>query len=199
MYLEKARGIVLDWEEPVGQKSINLEELSSTLNARVGRLSALGPILEDPVPDCIDNETARIPALLQDRPVYQYYAELIGRKFLNANASVVNRHGKCNWERYNYIQKQRETNTGSEACPAGNSEIKSKFHDSGLGTSVPAQSTYAGTVISQRAGLCHVALPRLPDEGKKGKPFVCEVCNRSVNIQRTAAWKYVTTCIRFSR
>jgi hypothetical protein len=189
VYLEKARGVVLDWEEPNSEKSASVEELSSTLKDKVGRLSVLGPILEDPVPDFLDFEEARTPALLQDRPVHQYYAELISRKFPKANPSLVEIHGRCNWERYNYIRKQRETNTTREPSLVGDSEIKSKFHDSGLGTSVPAQSTYAGTVISQRAGLCHAALPPLPDEGKNGKPFLCEVCNKTVNIRRTAAWK----------
>jgi hypothetical protein len=195
-HLEKARGILLDWEEPIREVTLDQQDLSAMLDARVSRLSVLGPILEDHVPDCIDVEEPCPAALLEDRSAHQYYSYRIGRKFPHADASLVEMYGKCNWARYNHIQKQREENAARETSPipsgVGDGEIRSKYHDSGLGSSLPAQSAYTGTVISHRAGLAHIVLPQLPEEGKKGKPFVCEVCNKAVTIQRTPSWKYVS-------
>jgi len=188
-----------DWEDAVFEDAGNVEDLSVTLKAEVARLSVLGQILEDPVPTFVDVEEARAVGLLEERSAYQYYADMISARFPEAKNSLTEILGKCNWVRYNRIQKQREENACGEPIPVGDGESKSKFQDSGLGTSMPAQSHgvngYAETVFSKRAEMSHKRLPPLPEEGRKGKSFLCSVCSRTVDIQRSQAWKYAPISI----
>lgn len=185
----------MDWEEPAREDPDGPEEVCEMLEVKVARLSILGSILEDPVPAFPSIEEAPRLSAIQDRHAHQYYADLINVRFPHAQAPLAEFLSKCNWDRYQRIKQESERNAQREPSPLAEGEKKSRFNDSGLGTSVPAQSItdhgYAETVFSQRAEASHKRIPPLPEQGRKGEPFVCEVCNKTVSIQRTQPWKYV--------
>lgn len=196
--VDKARGIIMDTETPDREETRNIQDVCEILDSKVARLNVLGPILEESIPSGAAFEQVAAHGQLDDRPAYQYYADQISIRFPNASDSLVEVLGKCNWERYMRIHKKREENTQREGSPIGEAETMSKFHDSGLGTSMPAQSalgvprgsfSYAETEVSKRAEASHRRLPPLPEEGRKGWSFLCEVCNSVVRIRRTNAWK----------
>lgn len=196
--IDKARGIIMDTEAPDREETKNIQDVCEILDSKVARLNVLGPILEESIPSGAAFEQVAAHGQLDDRPAHQYYADQISIRFPNASASLVEVLGKCNWERYMRIHKKREENTQREGSPIGEAENMSKFHDSGLGTSVPAHSAfgvprgafvYAETEVSKRAEASHRRLPPLPEEGRRGWPFVCDICNSIVRIRRTGAWK----------
>lgn len=188
MQIDKARGIVMDWEESVREKPSSVEDLYTTLNAKVARLNVLGQILEDPVPNIFEAEEARTLNSLQDRPAHQYFVDLVGSRFPHAEDRLVEKLGRSNWNRYNHVQKQRES-AKDELEVVSTNKAKSVFHDSGIGSSAPAQSEYAATVISSRAGASHKRLPSLPEKARSGQPFKCDVCDSAVKIRRIKEWK----------
>lgn len=73
----------------------------------------------------------------------------------------------------------------------------SLFHDSGLGTSIPAISQYAATVASHTSflsvggeeALGRPRVPTLPQED--GTPFQCGYCHRTISMRNRIQWKYV--------
>lgn len=173
------------------------------LQAYTECLSSLSSSIEFPAEDVnLDyEENPRVLTEFQDRAAHQYYVDLISSRFPNARSNLVNCLGRCNWERYIRLQLAREVTT--EEAPDPREEMglfskseynapASRFYDSGLGTSIPAQSTYAYSIasfVSSRAESSHVKLPPLSEEAKRGVPFVCDACNKRVQIRRTRDWK----------
>ncbi|KAF2136283.1 uncharacterized protein K452DRAFT_280213, partial [Aplosporella prunicola CBS 121167] len=193
--LSKAKSNNMDWEEPIDGEMDSVEEAFEMLDSKVARFKVLGSILEDPIPTFSTAEKPRTPAFIRDWSAHHYYAEIINARFPLAKPALVEVLGKRNWERFQRIQKIRDENEHKNIL-AHEIENESKFHDSGLGTSASANSTngeemsmYAETILSKRAKYSHKHLPPLPEDGRKGKPFTCEICNRSVSIQRTQAWR----------
>jgi hypothetical protein len=117
----------------------------------------------------------------------KYYVLQIVDKYRDANITLVERLGEANWRRHNFLrmEKQRPTKTD---CP--------DFHDSGLGTTLPAQSQVAISVASHTSFLSEEGdrhrrrVPKMPDEVGLGKPFECSLCGQTLSfIKNRIGWK----------
>lgn len=182
-------------ETPVDYTHDNVSNMAATLATLADCLIALN--IEQSAKDDYNQHSGHY-TVIEDRQPYLYHVELIKSKFPMASPSLLERLGKCNWERYLRLQECRETTKDKEHFQSEKMESKSRFYDSALGTSMPAQSelggsvsTYAETVVSSRAASSHHKLPKLPSEGRRGKRFTCQVCNRFVAIRYSRDWKYV--------
>lgn len=176
------------------------EQLYQVLKMRIETLGILNPSLESPAEEQYDNDEARDWIDTRERSSHEYFTELVKSRFPLAKTQLVERLGRLNWDRYNHVQKLRVTQND----PIVEENTKSLFRDSGIGSSVPAESVvasnpiqnlpqsrleYAATVISSRAEASHKRLPSLPTQARSGTPFTCEICDRKVTIQRTREWK----------
>jgi hypothetical protein len=74
----------------------------------------------------------------------------------------------------------------------------SLYHDSGLGSSMPAQSSHAATVASHSSFVSSLAedntgnlrVPSTPKEVSKGIPFKCNICGHVLSrIRNRVDWK----------
>ena len=133
------------------------------------------------------------------------YVALVREKFQQAHYKLVERLGEANWQRHRSVrEKMDDTEQSSEATTklARESGIASsvfrpysEFHDSGIGTTVPAQTEYAqshtsfqssnteGEQLSQR-------VPKEPPEVGAGKPFQCFLCRCIIsNVRNRVDWK----------
>lgn len=179
-------------ETPVDYTRDNVPSMAATLGTLVDCLISLNAAKDS-------KDQSGYFTVIEDRPPYHYHMELIESKYPNASRPLLERLGKCNWERYLRLQERREMIKDGESLQGEEIESKSRFNDSALGTSVPAQSesgssipTYAETVVSSRAASSHHKLPKLPREGRNGQRFICQVCNRIVAIRYSRDWKYVS-------
>lgn len=195
--MHESRKEVSTVETPVDYTCDNVPNMAATLGTLVDCLISLNPSLEQSAKDDSKDQFGHF-AVIEDRPPYLYHAELVESKFPNASRPLLERLGKCNWERYLRLQERREMIKDGENLQNEEIESKSRFTDSALGTSMPAQSesggsvsTYAETVVSSLAASSHQKLPKLPREGRNGKRFICQVCNRVVAIRYSRDWKYV--------
>lgn len=162
----------------------------------IDSLKILGSSLDFVADDEFDDEESKVWGQLQDRSAHEYFVDLISSRFPLASNQLVQALGQSNWDRYNHVKTLRESAIEEPGVISGEKAI-SEFHDSGIGTSAAAQSSlgretrseYAATVVSSRAESSHKRLPPLPEAGRSGEAFKCEVCNRKVQIQRTREWK----------
>jgi hypothetical protein len=131
-----------------------------------------------------------------------YFVSHVIDKFRNADIKLAERLGEANWQRHERIRHQVEASTGSEDDdpPAAYSVFQpfSMFHDSGIGTSKPATSSYAMSNASHASFLTSVAersrgalrVPETPAEVGLGKPFQCEICGHTLSkIKNRIDWK----------
>ncbi|KAF2176641.1 hypothetical protein K469DRAFT_399628 [Zopfia rhizophila CBS 207.26] len=117
---------------------------------------------------------------------HRFYANLISARFPDAAATLVDRLGKVNWERKQRLQHE------TEARETPDDEVTSKFHDSGIGSSIPTQTSNAATVISFFSSLAdgtQARIPRLSEEAKAGAPFTCDACGKTITVQSDYQWK----------
>lgn len=160
-----------------------LVDLSSSINC-----PAMDPEYRDQIPTLLT---------LEKRNAHDYYADLISNKFPQASPDLVDRLGKANWSRYQRIQAERIANASAEAQDISQFEAASvlagsKFHDSGLGSSIPAQTTYAATILSYISSLTdgnRPQIPPLPEEARKGQPFDCDACGKKIRARNNREWK----------
>lgn len=182
--------------EPASYKEDNIDRLCVTLHNKIDSLKILGSSLDFVADDEFDDEESKVWNQLQDRAAHEYLVDLISSRFPLASNQLVQSLGQSNWDRYNHVKTLRENAIEESDVIFGEKAI-SEFHDSGIGTSAAAQSSlgheirseYAATVVSSRARSSHKRLPPLPESGRSGEAFECEVCNRKVQIQRTREWK----------
>ncbi|KAI1129081.1 hypothetical protein F5Y10DRAFT_239145 [Nemania abortiva] len=128
-------------------------------------------------------------------PAAKVYTEIIQRRFPEANYELLDSLGKASYYRFVRSSRQRKEN---EDQAKGDSELRDyaaatvderKFHDSGVGTSV-CSGSYAETIMSfNHENGRVVRIPPLPEEGKKGLPFLCIACGKSLVICSNKAWK----------
>lgn len=174
----------------------NIDGLFQTLRNMIDSLRVLKSSLDSVVDDESDDEPSRQPMYLQERPAYQYYVDLIRGRFPLAGVQLAQELGKSNWDRYNYVLSLSERiQVGVEVIET--TRPQSEFFDSGVGSSAPSDNRIthealldcAATIVSSRAGVSHKRLPPLPDEGRSGNSFDCEICYRKVQMRRTKEWK----------
>ena len=194
-----------DPPEATSYEEDSIERLFVTFQHVVESLKILGSSLESIADDEFDDEEARALVQLKDRDAHEYFVELVNSRFPSASQQLIQVLGQSNWNRYNYVQALRES-APEEPDAVVVDKTVSEFHDSGVGSSAPPQSVlpsdrprvesiarseYAATVISSRAEASHKRLPPLPETGRSGDAFECEVCNKTLHIKRTKEWKSV--------
>ena len=129
----------------------------------------------------------------------EFYVSLVRDRFKPASRELVERLGEANWQRH---VKVRNMFGDTENDPAkGQANARSvfqpdkTFHDSGIGTSVPAGTQYAPSNTSFRTSNTEGALrslrvPPTPIEATNGKSFRCKYCGDMVSTVRTRTqWK----------
>ena len=126
------------------------------------------------------------------------YVSLVQEKFKKADHKLVERLGEANWQRHKSVREKMDS-TEQSAHDSGIAysifRPYSEFHDSGIGTSAPAQTEYAqshtsfqssnteGEQVSQR-------VPKEPPEVGSGKPFPCFLCRCIIShVRNRVDWK----------
>ena len=135
------------------------------------------------------------------------YVSSIREKFKSADYKLVERLGEANWQRHTNIRRNMEN---TEQSSEERTEVAvergiacsifrpySDFHDSGIGTSVPAQSDYAQSHTSFQSSNPEgeqksLRVPREPPEVAAGEPFQCFLCRCIIsNVRNRVDWKWV--------
>ncbi|OAG06641.1 uncharacterized protein CC84DRAFT_1257937 [Paraphaeosphaeria sporulosa] len=196
---EDARLLLEEPPDTVEYRGVDLKQLCISLQNITQGLTVLSSSLEAIAEDEIDDEEVRAWVQLKDRAAHEHFVDLISSRFPSANQELVQALGQSNWDRYNYVQRLRNS-AANEPDQARTDKARSEFHDSGLGSSAPpqsvmgsescpAQADYAAPIVSSRAESSHKRLPPLPEVARSGTPFECDICSRWVNITRTKDWK----------
>jgi len=175
----------------------NMAEMIEDLKTDAECLMDLDPLFRDPVLDLPWHKENQQLQEMEWTPEKNYSSK-VQQRFPEAQNSLVEMLGKANWERFLRCQKLRNsaemasqqlantTDKGGGGTVAGSS----RYHDSGLGTSLPTASLYAETIMTYASGDGQkTRIPPLPDEAKGGKRFPCLACGRSVRITNNSAWK----------
>lgn len=171
---------------------LDMEQACLALQRRIECLVALSSSLDCPAEsDSDEEEEARVGLMIQERPAHRYFADLIAARFPAADPELVQKLGLSNWSRYVHVKRQKENVQTNLKATQADEKARSEFHDSGLGSapSMRAQSFYAETVVSSRAEASHKRLPPLPKDGRDGKSFLCEICDRTLSIRGTKDWR----------
>jgi hypothetical protein len=181
--------------------SDSIDEVVEDLKVNVECLMELGRLFDASLPDVSKKEKDADDGIVKQWTPEAAYTQKIGQRFPSAEPALVSWLGQRNWARYLRCQEMRNK---QEATPqeeglvtshmapeaAGTLAGSSKFHDSGLGSSLPSSSFYAETIMSY-SGIDgeRTRIPRLTDAAKKGEPFTCVACGQSVRIMHNSAWK----------
>lgn len=130
-----------------------------------------------------------IPNFEVSEPATIYVRNILD-KFPLADFKLVQRLGESNWQRHIKARNRNEvSDRGLTACGA-----KSVFHDSGVGSSIPA-SGYAPSASSlvSKAGDAdseYFRVPPTPKEVLDDKPFECFICGHVVlHLKNRVDWK----------
>jgi hypothetical protein len=131
-------------------------------------------------------------------------------RFSKADSRLVERLGEANWQRHTALraglQQQKEaveipstaTVTGDPELPKSVFVPVSMFHDSGMGTSLPANSSCAATVASHSSFVSSLGdknngslrVPPTPKEVSQGVPFACDICGHVLRrIKNRVDWR----------
>jgi hypothetical protein len=120
-----------------------------------------------------------------------HYCRNIREGFPNASISFIERIGAANWERF---QRLKETPIFDEVVePTIVAREPSKFHDSGVGTSLQRTDTLPVSIPPARSRASKLsfntvfdpssaALPDIPVEILAGKPYNCTWCGRDLKM-----------------
>lgn len=141
-------------------------------------------------------------------PAQPYVLNVLDR-FSKTDARLVERLGEANWQRHTALRNihglaVQDVDSVEDVV----SEIQfmqksifvpvSMFHDSGQGSSLPAQSSYAATVASHSSFVSSLAdreygglrVPSTPKEVFEKVPFTCQVCGHVLSrIKNRVDWK----------
>ncbi len=185
--------------------------LGEDLNSRVQMLLDLIPTLEATLAH-VERPQAKMVCtkkeLFRASGPAQIYISLLRDKFPEADKRLVERLGEANWQRHINIRKRIEQIDGSAesgsvaittAFIAGSIfQPPTLFHDSGIGTSVPAQSCPAPSEVSNTSFISSLAdkeggaarVPPTPAEVDLGEIFRCYLCGQmQLNIKNRMGWK----------
>lgn len=134
----------------------------------------------------------------------QTYVLNIHDRFANADSRLVQRLGECNWQRHVALRSNLEESKQMmpqdlvQETPKSVFVPVSLFHDSGLGSSLPAQSSFAATIASHSSFVSSFAdgdvgglrVPPTPLAVSRGIPFTCEICGHILSrIKNRVDWK----------
>ena len=181
----------------------NIQCISEDIKTYTQCLIDLNNSIECPATDP-EYDDCHIPAIpaSEGKDAHDYYAGLISANFPRASLDLVNILGKANWERYQRILDERRANTNAAAQElpqvgrangtAPSVFAESRFHDSGLGSSVLAGTGYAPTIKSHMSSFMggnESRIPPLSKEAKEGRPFPCHACGDYVCARTNQEWK----------
>jgi hypothetical protein len=157
----------------------------------------------------LDDEATSAIAFQVSGPARTYVLNVYDR-FARADTRLVERLGEANWQRHTALratstQENEPAEISSTATVIGYQEIPksvfkpvSLFHDSGMGTTIPANSSYAATVASHSSFVSSLAdkdsgslrVPPTPKEVSQGIPFACEICGHILSrIKNRIDWR----------
>lgn len=202
-----------DYESDEPSDSNKTLKTISSLKAGVDCLMELLPSMENTLGYArqtnLDDEATTTVQFQVSGPARTYIINVYDR-FAKADSRLVERLGEANWQRHTALragltQQSKSADLPSTATVVGDQEIPksvfvpvSMFHDSGMGTSIPANSSYAATVASHSSFVSSVAdqdggslrVPRTPSEVSKGIPFACDICGHVLSrIKNRVDWK----------
>ncbi|KAK3390130.1 hypothetical protein B0H63DRAFT_107437 [Podospora didyma] len=175
----------------------SVAEVAEDLKTDAQCLMELDPLFRNPVLDLSSLKQKRPLHLIEWAPE-KAYCDKVQQRFPRAEGSLVERLGEANWVRYLRCQEQRNSTDTQlrdrEVVARQDDEqtvaASSKYHDSGLGTSLPTASSYAETIMTYGGGDGQkIRIPPLSAESKGGKPFPCVACGKTVRIMNNSAWK----------
>jgi len=178
--------------------STSLERIYENLSRYLEDLLELEELLQSAAAE--HEESANISQNLASTvfEVHEFYTNLIKARFPEANSALVQRLGQVNWIRKQRLQQnmeavEEEEQEEQEQEHENKSVVaRSQFHDSGLGSSLPNQQSYAMSVVSffsSADGETRARIPRLSEAAKKGSPFVCDGCGVRIVMQDDYKWK----------
>ncbi|KAH8900698.1 hypothetical protein GQ53DRAFT_835635 [Thozetella sp. PMI_491] len=170
----------------------NINEIAEDLKTDTLFLSGLDPLLKHPIFD-LDSDSRVEDYLVGAWAPDKLYTDKIENRFPLAHASLASQLGKTNYQRYLRCQAGRdkyEREQGSmRTANEGTIVSASKFHDSGIGTSLGSTNPYAETIMSYSHEGGSIRIPPLSDEAKKGLPFPCTACGRMISVTSNSLWK----------
>ncbi|KAH7268806.1 hypothetical protein B0J15DRAFT_391165 [Fusarium solani] len=161
----------------------DVHELAEDLKTDVDCLIELDQMIRDPATDP-EPETAEAEVSLSSWAPHQVFANKIEHRFPGADSKLFSSLGMINYQRYLRCQTERNRNQVHAEQPEQAVQVTtgSKFHDSGLGSSLNPASSYAETAMSYRDGNRSVRIPPLSEEAKGGEAFPCVACGRSPEV-----------------
>lgn len=186
------------------------DSFEEDMDIYIGCLKDLAPTLEQtfyetcrPRPDAVGAEAA-ISFRVTDAA--WGHVSKVHDKYRKADFGLAKRLGEANWRRYVRITRQMqrsahelgEGETDDQETGRFASHAISKFHDSGLGTSIPGQSHFAASVASHTSFLSSQAdvengtlrVPPTPKEVAEELPFECFICAKTLtSIRNRVDWK----------
>jgi DNA-directed RNA polymerase subunit M/transcription elongation factor TFIIS len=187
------------------------------LKSQICYLVELGPTLQQNVLYARKARTGSsfpplVPFHLSDPA--KVYVSLIREKYRTAEDQLVDRLGESNWQRHKMVRERMDTTKSYPGRADGHVEEipaiedrndlysafrpYSAFHDSGIGTSVPAHTIYAPSHTSFQSTNFEgdqgsVRVPSTPEEVSAGKPFQCPLCGDLLtNVRNRIEWKSVS-------
>ena len=176
----------------------SIAEVAEDLKTDAQCLMELDPLFRDPVLDLASQKQKQHLEAIDWTPETAF-CDKVQQRFPKAEPTLVERLGKANWARFLRCQEIRNSvemgtlsqiNAASDKGEDGTVAASSKYHDSGLGTSLATASLYAETVMTYGAAEGQkVRIPPLSVEAKNGAPFPCLACGRSVRITNNSGWK----------
>ncbi|RFU34089.1 hypothetical protein B7463_g2245, partial [Scytalidium lignicola] len=136
-----------------------------------------------------------------------YFCRMIRDRFHRTTVQVAERVGAANWKRFQRIKEMWEEDDSSDNVIAQDENQdtgKSKFHDSGIGSSIGSEAKLAGhfdsgvpqvakSIISFRSFIQNeydaAELPPIPAENEEGNK-ICFICKKTLeNVDTESQWR----------
>lgn len=179
----------------------NIYEVAEDLKTDTCVLSSLDPLIKYPIFDLQKDEAVEDYIHSTWSPV-KFFVDTIVNRFPLIDRSIASRLGQTNYECYlrrqadieGYLENEEGMPSTQQEAPevAGTIITKSKFHDSGVGTSIVPTVVRPEKIMSRSRKDQSVripSLPPLPKGAKAGIPFSCITCSRTVVITSHLDWK----------
>ena len=197
-----------DIDEDSSSDDDDTTNITEELRLQTQWLTQLGPVLEQ---NFISSQKAHMLVSLPEPVSFsvsgpaKIYVSLVREKFKQAQTQLVERLGEANWQRHISVRNSMDASVNVDeliCAPIEDLAVArsifrpySAFHDSGIGSSMPAQTEYAPSHTSFQSsntegGRESVRVPATPVEVNDGKPFQCFLCKRLLTeIKNRVDWK----------
>lgn len=203
------QGDISDTEESGESDTEDPSNLAEELRLQMQCLKQLSPILERNLVKAsrirLDaTDPSEILCFSVSGPA-QSYVSSVREKFKEAEDQLLKRLGEANWQRHVTVRELMARHPDNSVAsplsywPLSIAQTKfrpySAFHDSGIGSSMPTQTSYAPSHSSFRSSIADggreaLRVPPTPIEVLEGRPFQCFICKRSLsNIKNRVDWK----------